>query len=67
MFDKKSFRVSHIVFTDNCYLSAETKEQLSKMIIDATEELRMGVLDWREDQMEMISWGLQGKSWRSAY
>ena len=52
---QKDFRVCHMIFTDNCYLSAESKEQLSKMIVDATEELRKGVLDWKEDLMEMIS------------
>ena len=52
---QKEFGVSHMIFTDNCCLFAESKEQLSKMIVDASEELRKGVLDWKEDLMEMIS------------
>ena len=31
-------RVSHMIFADNCYLFAESKEQILKMIGDATEE-----------------------------
>ena len=50
-------RVSHMIFADNCYLFAESKEQILKMIGDATEEQKKRGLDWKEDQMELISWG----------
>ena len=50
-------RVSHMIFADNCDLFAESKEQILKMIGDATEELNQRSLDWKEDQMELISWG----------
>ena len=33
-------KVSHMIFADNCYLFAEWKEQILKMIEDATEELK---------------------------
>ena len=52
-------RVSHMIFADNCYLFAESKEQISKMIGYATEELRKRGLDWKEDQMKMTSWGFR--------
>ena len=45
-----------MIFADNCYLFAESKEQILKMIGDATEELKKRGLDWKEDQMELISW-----------
>ena len=32
-----------------------------KMIGDATENLKMRGLDWKEDEMETVSWGLD---WR---
>ena len=38
-------------------LFAESKEQILKMIGDATEELKKRGLDWKEDKMELISWG----------
>ena len=50
-------RTSHMIFADNCYLFAESKEQIIKMIQDATEELKKRGLDWKEDEMELISWG----------
>ena len=50
-------RVSHMIFADNCYLFAESKEQILKIIGDATEELKKRGLDWKEDEMELISWG----------
>ena len=49
-------RVSHMIFADNCYLSAESKEQILKIIGNATEELKKRGLDWKEDEMELISW-----------
>ena len=64
---QKEDRVSHMIFADNCYLFAKSKEQISKMLLDATEELSKRGLDWKEDQMEMISRGFRKKSWRSAY
>ena len=51
-------RLNHVIFADNCYLFAELKEQILKMIGDATEELKKRGLDWKEDQMELISWCL---------
>ena len=48
-------RVSHMIFADNCYRFAESKEQILKMIGDAIEELETRGLDWKEDQMELIS------------
>ena len=52
-------RVSHMIFADNCYLFAESKEQILKMMGDATEELKKRGLEWKGDQMELISWGLR--------
>ena len=46
-----------MIFADNCYLFAESKEQIVKMIEDATEELKKKALDWKEEEMEPISWG----------
>ena len=54
-------RVSHMIFADNCLIFVESKEQIFKMIGDATEELKKKGLDWKEDQMELISWGLDEK------
>ena len=54
-------RVSHIIFADNYYIFAESKEQVFKTIGDATEELKKKGLDWKEDQMELMSWGLVEK------
>ena len=59
--DHEEERVSHVIFTDNCYLFAETKSQMLKMIGDATENLKKRGLDWKEDKMELISWCLDGK------
>ena len=53
----KEDRLSHMIFADNCYLFAESKEQMLKMIGYATEELKKRGLDWKEDQMELTSWG----------
>ena len=50
-------RISHMICTDNCYLFAESKEQIIKMIENATEELKRKGLDWKEDERELISWG----------
>ena len=41
-------RVSHMIFADNCYLFAVSKEQILKMIRVATQELRKRGLDWKE-------------------
>ena len=41
-------RVSHTIFADNCYLFTEWKEQILKMIRDATEELKKRGLDWKD-------------------
>ena len=32
------------------------------MIADTAEELRKRGLDWKEDQMELIAWGFEGKN-----
>ena len=45
-----------MIFADNCYLFAESKEQIIKMIEDATEELKKKGLDWKEEEMELFSW-----------
>ena len=29
------------------------------MIVDTTEDLRRRGLDWKEDQMELMTWGLR--------
>ena len=47
-------------FADNWYLLAETKGQMLKMIGDATGNLQDRGFDWKEDQMEVISWSLDG-------
>ena len=52
---QKEDRVSYMIFADNCYLFAESQEQVVK-IVDATEELRKRGLDWKEAQMYIISW-----------
>ena len=52
-------RISHMIFAGNCYIFAESKEQMFRTIGDATEELKKKGLDWKEDQMELISWGSQ--------
>ena len=57
-------RVSHMIFADNCYLFAESKEQILKMIGDATEELKKRGLDWKEDQMELTKMWETHISWR---
>ena len=51
-------RINQMIFADNCYLFAESKEQIIKMIEDATEELKKKGLDWKEEEMELISWGV---------
>ena len=58
---QKEDRVSHMIFADNCDLFAASKEQIRKMIVDTTEVLRKRGLDWKEDQMEMISRGFRDK------
>ena len=50
-------RVGHMIFAANWYFFAESKEQILKMIGDVIEELEKRGLDWKEDQMELISWG----------
>ena len=41
-------RINHMIFADNCYLFAELKEQIVKMIENATEELKKKGLDWKK-------------------
>ena len=50
-------RVSHMIFADNCYVFAASKEEIEKMMEDTTEELRRRGIDWTEDQMEMMARG----------
>ena len=45
-----------MIFADNCYLLAESKEQILKMIGGASEELKKRGLDWKEKELELISW-----------
>ena len=45
--------MSHMIFADNCYLCVESKEQILKMIGDAAEELKRGLI-W-EGQTKLIS------------
>ena len=55
-------RVSHMIFADNCYLFAASKEVIRRMIVDTTEELRKRGLDWKEDQIGVMAWGFEGRS-----
>ena len=50
-----------MIYANNCYLFATFKEEIRKMITDTTEELRKRGLDWREVQMQLMAWGLEGK------
>ena len=50
-----------MILADNCYFSAETKSQMLKMIGDDTGRLKEKGFDWKEDEMELMSWGLEGK------
>ena len=59
--DQEEGRVRHMIFADNCYLFAETEDQISKMLGDAAGNLKKRGLDWKEDQMELISWSLDEK------
>ena len=52
--------MSHMIFADNCDLFVDTKSQMLKKIGDATGNLKERGLEWKEDQMELISWGLDG-------
>ena len=54
---QEEYRVSHVIFPDNCFLFATSKEETRKMIADTTEELRKRGLDRKEDQMELLAWG----------
>ena len=59
--DQEEESVSHMIFADNCHLFAETRVQILKMLSDAAGNLKKGGLDWKEDQMELISWSLDEK------
>ena len=61
--DQEEERVSHMIFADNCYLFAETKVHILKMLGDAAGNMMKRGLDWKEDQMELISWSLDDKGW----
>ena len=43
---KESTELVTLIFADNCYLFATSKEEIRKMISDTTEELRKRGLDW---------------------
>ena len=58
---QEKYRVSHIIFADNCNLFASSKEEIRKMIAETTQDLRKRGLDWKEDQMELKAWGFEGK------
>ena len=49
--------MNQMIFAENCYLFAENKSQMMKMIGDAAGNLKARGVDWKEDQMELISWG----------
>ena len=57
--------INPMIFADNCYLFVESKEQIIKMIEDATEELKKKGLDWKEEEMELISWA-STKKWETS-
>ena len=59
---QEEYRVGHMIFADNCYLYAASKEEIRKMIADTTEELRKGGIDWKKDQMELMAWEFEGKN-----
>ena len=59
--DQEEESVSHMIFADNCHHFAETRVQILKMLSDAAGNLKKGGLDWKEDQMELISWSLDEK------
>ena len=44
-----------MIFADNWFLFATSKEEIRKMIADITEELRKRGLDWKEDLMELMA------------
>ena len=44
-----------MIFADNCSVC------FFQGLEDPTEELRKRGLDWKEDQMETIAWGLEGE------
>ena len=44
---------------ERCYLLAASREEIRMMIEDTTEELRKRGLDWKEDQMELMTWGFE--------
>ena len=50
-------RISPMIFANNFCLFAESKEQIIKMIEDATEKLKKKGLDWKEEEMQLMSWG----------
>ena len=42
----------------HCYIFAETREQMFNIMKDANVGLKMKGLQWKEEQMELISWVL---------
>ena len=48
-------RVNQMIFAGNCYLFAESKEQIVKMIEDPTEELKKNGMDWKEEEIQLMS------------
>ena len=49
-----------MIFADNCFLFAQYKAQMLKIIGDAIKNLNKRSLGWKEGEMELISWGLDG-------
>ena len=56
---QEEHRVDLMIFADNCYLFATSKEKIRTMIMDTTEELRKRGLDWKEGQMELMVWDFE--------
>ena len=49
------YRITRMIFAHNCYIFSEKKEQMINTIEDATFVLEKKGLEWKEDQIELIS------------
>ena len=58
---QEEYRVSHMIFADNCYQFAASIEEVSKMIGDTTEELRRR--GYREVVQPCFLHSCEGWSW----
>ena len=54
-------RITRMIFADNCYIFAEKREQMLNIIEDATLGVEKKGQEWKEGQMELISWRLNGE------